>query len=239
MSCPRAVRNQPCEHAVYCELCTTRAVQASGLKCGVCRCAVQRLVVVPVNPAGDPPLLRRIQTYLSKPEPEGSTFEGVGREKEGDEEDDDGENPRFPIDAQGHATVPEGVTELPACAFEGCTSLISITLPTSLTRIGPNFFRDCPSLALTRLPDGLTSIGDYAFVDCTSLALTRLPDGLTSIGDYAFVDYTSLALTSLLDSLTRIGDCAFAGCDSLALTSLPDSLTSIGDRAFINCARSW
>ena len=55
MSCPRAVRNQPCGHAVYCELCTIRAVQAkSGLKCGVCRCAVQKLVVMPVNPAGDP-----------------------------------------------------------------------------------------------------------------------------------------------------------------------------------------
>ena len=40
MSCPRAVRNQPCGHAICCELCTIRAVQAGGLKCGVCRGAV-------------------------------------------------------------------------------------------------------------------------------------------------------------------------------------------------------
>ena len=66
MSCPRAVRTQPCGHAIYCELCTIRAVQAKGLKCGVCRGAVLQLVVVPVNPAGDPPLLRSMQTYTSR-----------------------------------------------------------------------------------------------------------------------------------------------------------------------------
>ena len=77
MSCPRAVRTQPCGHAIYCELCTIRAVQAKGLKCGVCRGAVLQLVVVPVNPAGDPPLLRSIQTYQAEPEPEGSVFESV------------------------------------------------------------------------------------------------------------------------------------------------------------------
>eukprot|EP00964_Phaeocystis_antarctica_P082158 scaffold51495_cov61-Phaeocystis_antarctica.AAC.1 len=77
MSCPRAVRTQPCGHAVYCELCTIRAVQASGLKCGVCRGAVLKLVVVPVNPASDTPHLRSMQTYQTEPEPEGSVFESV------------------------------------------------------------------------------------------------------------------------------------------------------------------
>ena len=73
MSCPRAVRTRPCGHAFYCELCTIRAVQASGLKCGVCRGAVLQLVAVPVNAAGDPPM----QTYQTEPESEGSTFESV------------------------------------------------------------------------------------------------------------------------------------------------------------------
>ena len=74
---PRAVRTQPCGHAFYCELCTIRAVQVNGLKCGVCRCAVLQLVVVPVNPAGDPLLLRSMQTYQAEPEPEGSAFDSV------------------------------------------------------------------------------------------------------------------------------------------------------------------
>ena len=71
------MRNQPCGHAVYCELCTIRAVQASGLKYGVCRGAVLKLVVVPVNPTGDTPHLRSMQMYQTKPEPEGSAFESV------------------------------------------------------------------------------------------------------------------------------------------------------------------
>eukprot|EP00964_Phaeocystis_antarctica_P038359 scaffold21943_cov58-Phaeocystis_antarctica.AAC.1 len=145
MSCPRTVRTRPCGHALYCELCTIRAVQASGLKCGVCRGAVLQVVVVPVNPAGDPPLLRSMQPYQTEPELEGSAFESVflqakigsddaevaeavtaaldrvsgqEEEEEEEEEEEDGdpwvENALFPIDAQGHATVPEGETELPA-----------------------------------------------------------------------------------------------------------------------------
>ena len=163
MSCPPAVRNLPCGHAFYCELCTIRAVQANRLKCGVCRCATLKLVVVPMNPAGDPPM----QTYQTEPEPEGSTFESVDaflqaklesddaevagaaqaalaleeeeEDEEEDEDEDEGpppEDPLFPIDAQGHATVPEGETELPENAFMNCSSLISITLPASLTSIG-------------------------------------------------------------------------------------------------------
>ena len=218
MSCPRAVRTQPCGHAVYCELCTIRAVQASGLKCGVCRCAVQRLVVVPVNPAGDPPHLRSMQTYQAEPETEGSVFESVdaflqaklggddaevaeaataalarvSRHGEEEEEEEVEENPLFRIDAQGHATVPEGETELPENAFMSCRSLISITLPASLTSIGDRAFENCTSLAPTKLPDGLTSIDDYAFYGCGSLALASLPDGLTSIGDRAFRGCASL-----------------------------------------------
>ena len=61
----------------------------------------------------------------------------------------------FTIDAQGHVTVPEGVTELADYVFDGKASLLSITLPASLTRIGSRAFRGCKSLVLTSLPDGL------------------------------------------------------------------------------------
>ena len=225
MSRPRAVRNQPCGHGIFCELCTIRAVQANGLiTCAYARCAVQSLVVVPTAPAGDPPLLTRMQSYQAEPEPEGNAFESVDaflQAKLGsddaevveaaqaalalEEEEEEEEGPLYPIDAQGHATVPEGETELPDQAFMNCASLVSIALPTSLTRIGPNAFSHCASLVLTSLPDGLTSIGGNAFYNCRSLALTSLPDGLTSIGWGAFSGCASLALTSLPDGLTSIG----------------------------------
>ena len=147
MSRPRAVRNQPCGHGAFCELCTSRSVQADGLiTCAYARCVVRRLVVMPTTPTAEPPRLKRIRTYQAEPEPEGDAFESfdaflqaklgsddaevaeaarvalarvsgqreeeeVGEEEE--EEVDVEEYPLFPIDAQGHATVPEGETELP------------------------------------------------------------------------------------------------------------------------------
>ena len=59
--------------------------------------------------------------------------EEVGEEEEEVEVE---EYPLFLIDAQGHATVPEGETELAEDAFRGRASLVSITPPASLTRIG-------------------------------------------------------------------------------------------------------
>ena len=193
MSRPRAVRNQPCGHAIYCELCTIRSVQADGLTCAY-RCAVPRLVVV--SPTGDLPLLNITETYLAEPEPEGRAFESLDAFLQAKLESDDAEVAEatqaalalmsrqgggeeeepillFPIDAQGHATVPEGETEIPGYAFEGCASLISITLPTSLTSIGDSAFENCHSLVLTSLPGGLISIDKHAFRGCHRLALTR------------------------------------------------------------------
>ena len=139
MSRPRAVRNQPCGHGVFCELCTIKSVQADGLiTCAYARCVVRRLVVMPTTPTAEPPRLKRIQTYQAKPEPEGDAFESFDaflqaklgsddaevaeearaalarmsgqREEEevGEEEEEEVEEyPLFPIDAQGHAMVPE------------------------------------------------------------------------------------------------------------------------------------
>ena len=141
-------------------------------------------------------------------------------------------DPLFPINAQGHATVSEGATELPDYAFMDCTSLISISLPASLTRIGKGAFDGCASLALTSLPECTTSIGNHAFMNCASLVLTSLPEGIISIGNHAFMNCASLVLTNLPDGITSIGYCAFADCASLALTRLPEGITSIGHGAF-------
>ena len=61
-----------------------------------------------------------------------------------------------PIDAAGHATVPEGVTALEAYAFYECDSLVSITLPASLTSMGYEAFGGCSSLTT------LTIVSDHA-----------------------------------------------------------------------------
>ena len=150
-----------------------------------------------------------------------------------------------------------GVTSIGASAFQGCTSLNSVTLPDDLTSIGNSAFQGCTSLNSVTLPDGLTSIGNSAFAHCSSLESIDLPDDLTSLGSGAFqstgltsIDFPTglqsigndafffcknLESVSLPEGLTSIGVWAFQNCTSLTSVTLPDSLTSIGNFAFYNC----
>ena len=71
-------------------------------------------------------------------------------------------------------------------AFEGCSSLTSITIPESVTSIGGYAFSRCSSLTSITIPEGVTTIGDGAFCNCSSLTSITIPEGVTSIGKFAF-----------------------------------------------------
>ncbi len=120
-------------------------------------------------------------------------------------------------------------------AFDGCTSLRSITIPDSVESIGSSAFSHCTSLESITIPDKVTSIGDYAFDGCKSLETITIPNSVTSIGDDAFRGCTSLKSITIPDSVTSIGDYAFDGCTSLESITIPDSVTSIGSSAFNRC----
>ncbi len=68
--------------------------------------------------------------------------------------------------------VPDGVTEIDAETFSGCTSLTSITIPDGVTEIGWHAFYGCSSLSSITIPDSVTKIAENAFSGCESL--TRL-----------------------------------------------------------------
>ena len=71
-------------------------------------------------------------------------------------------------------------------AFDGCSSLTSLTLPSSVTSIGSFAFSGCSGLTSLTLPSSVTSIGESAFRGCSSLASLTLPSSVTSIGKSAF-----------------------------------------------------
>ena len=135
----------------------------------------------------------------------------------------------------GAVDVPAGVTGIGYRAFEGCTSLTSVSLPVGLTEIGSCAFSDCTGLTSISLPDGLTAIGDSAFSGCTGLTGISLPDSLTRIGAWAFQGCTGLTGISLPGGLTEIGDWAFQNCTNLTSISLPGGLAEIGRCAFQGC----
>ena len=131
--------------------------------------------------------------------------------------------------------IRSGTTIIGDLAFEGCTSLKSITIPDSVTNIGIAAFEGCTSLKSITIPDSVTNIGMAAFEGCTSLKSITIPDSVTNIGIAAFKGCTSLKSITIPDSVTNIGMAAFEGCTSLESITIPDSVTSIGKRVFKGC----
>ena len=133
-------------------------------------------------------------------------------------------------------TISNSVTSIGSYAFNGCNNLTSVIIPDGVTSIGSGAFSNCSSLTKVTIPDGVTSIGSYAFYGCSSLTKVTIPDGVTSIGERAFSGCDSLASVTIGDSVTSIGNYAFFGCSSLASVVISDSVTSIGDMTFYNCS---
>ena len=62
--------------------------------------------------------------------------------------------------------IEEGILEIAASAFSGCSGLTSVTIPNSVTSIGNWAFENCSGLTSVTIPNSVTSIGNYAFQYC-------------------------------------------------------------------------
>ena len=97
-------------------------------------------------------------------------------------------------------------------AFEGCSSLTSITIPDSVTSISGRAFSDCNNLRSITIPDSVTSIGNYAFYTCLGLTSITIPDSVKSIGDRMVANCNKLESIVIGNSVTSIGSYAFSSC---------------------------
>ena len=127
--------------------------------------------------------------------------------------------------------IPEGVTNIKERAFEGCSSLESITIPESVTSIGQIAFYGCSSLKSINIPEGVESIGIETFSGCSSLESITIPENITTIEIRAFKGCSSLKSITIPKKVTNIKGEAFIGCNSLESITIPESVTNIGEYA--------
>ncbi len=116
---------------------------------------------------------------------------------------------------------------LPAEVFKDLTTLTTISLPSSVVTISDSAFEGCTSLTSVTwaTPAGSASIGASAFKGCSKLgsadALFNI--NLTSVGESAFEGCTLLTSLTLSDGVTSYGANAFAGCDAITSITAADA----------------
>ncbi len=143
-------------------------------------------------------------------------------------------------------TVPEGIVEIGAFAFEE-VALTSIELPESLERIKANAFFESHSLTGLHIPANVSYIEEGFFSYCSALSSITVSEDngtykaednvlLTRDGRTLLLYLSSAAEYTVPDSVTAIAREAFGQRHNLTRVTLPDGLTSIGDYAFNGCS---
>ena len=147
-------------------------------------------------------------------------------------------------------------------AFNGYTSLKSITIPESVTSIGEDAFYDTAyynneenwengvlyiGKHLIRaktsingtytIKDGTKCIADSAFDECKNLTSITMPESVTTMGSSVFWKCNKLENVVLSSNLTSIESWTFYQCNTLSNIIIPDSVTLIGTSAFESCKK--
>ena len=137
----------------------------------------------------------------------------------------------------GEAVIPNTVTSIGYQAFQGATSLASVTFQAGsvLTSIADRAFFGASSLTSITIPATVTSIGDFAFYNATALTSVTFEAGsnLETIGNHAFRATTSLASIIIPASVNDIGANSFNG-SSISSFDIPSGVVRIRAYAFAN-----
>jgi hypothetical protein len=119
-------------------------------------------------------------------------------------------------------TIPASVTEIGGAAFQGMTALTSITIPSSVNIITPSAFNGMTALTSIVVESSNSSYKSIAGVllNNTETTIIQYPQGKTG---------TTYTIPS---SVKIIGDNAFRSVSSLTSITIPSSVTELGSNVF-------
>ncbi len=130
-------------------------------------------------------------------------------------------------------------------AFNGCTSLVTVTIPDGVINIGRDAFRGCASLESMIVSKGnkvyhsagnciIKTASKTLIAGCCKSIIPN--DGsVADIGEGAFADCSSLTSIVIPAGVINIGSMAFIGCTALKSLIISDTVTKIGDFALAGC----
>ncbi|MBQ8592083.1 MAG: leucine-rich repeat protein [Lachnospiraceae bacterium] len=143
--------------------------------------------------------------------------------------------------------IPASVTKINNNAFMNITTLKSVLWNEGLQELGADVFQGCTSLENIRLPEeealvgrltipaSLTRCGMNAFLN-TKLVQTAWAEGTTKILAYEVQGRTNVVEVIIPDTVTSIEARAFAGCSELAEITIPKGVTNLGEDTFKGCS---
>lgn len=87
--------------------------------------------------------------------------------------------------------IPRKINDMPVRAigkgaFQGCKSLVRVTMPDSIDTMMGDAFRDCISLKNIHLSNAITKIVNSTFKGCIGLTELNIPDGVTELKQGTF-----------------------------------------------------
>lgn len=131
--------------------------------------------------------------------------------------------------------IPENWTEVPSGLFYGCSNLASVSFAgNSVKTIGADAFNGCESLISVSLPESLTAIGDGAFMESGLNGELNLPN-VKSFGSYSFAGTRVSSINAPQSAV--LSDFAFIQMNYLTTVTL-GAITEMGESVFCSIGTS-
>jgi len=149
-----------------------------------------------------------------------------------------------------NVVIPNTVTTIQNTAFQGNTSIVSVSIPVSVISIGDQPFINCSNLTTITSESSQYRMIRGGLVDTTTHTLMCVPakyngaftvdSSISAIAGYALSECGQISTITFESpsGMTTLSENAFSDLTAVNRIVLPEGMTSVGDLAFYNCGAS-